>query len=31
MTRLSNILECDKDKIVFGGDIDFEKRYCQNR
>ena len=27
MTRLSNILECDKDKIVFGGDIDFEKRY----
>ena len=27
MTRLPNILECDKDKIVFGGDIDFEKRY----
>ena len=27
MTRLSNILECDKDKIVFGGGIDFEKRY----
>lgn len=27
MIRLSNILECDKDKIVFGGDIDFEKRY----
>ena len=27
MTRLSNILESDLDKIDFGGDIDFEKRY----
>lgn len=27
MKRLNNILEKDKDKIVFGGDVDFESRY----
>ncbi|MGL5345757.1 MAG: aldehyde dehydrogenase [Peptostreptococcaceae bacterium] len=27
MTRLNNILEKDKEKIVFGGNVDFEKRY----
>ncbi len=27
MTRLANILEVDKDKIVLGGDIDFNTRY----
>lgn len=27
MKRLNSILEKDKDKIVFGGDVDFEKRY----
>lgn len=25
--RLNNIIEKDKEKIVFGGDVDFEKRY----
>jgi len=27
MNRLNNILENDKDKIVVGGDVDFEQRY----
>ena len=27
MNRLSNILEHDKDKIVFGGEVDFKERY----
>ncbi|WP_343342714.1 aldehyde dehydrogenase [Terrisporobacter petrolearius] len=27
MNRLKNILENDKDKIVVGGDVDFEQRY----
>lgn len=27
VNRLNNIIEKDKEKIVFGGDVDFEKRY----
>ncbi|MRZ80266.1 aldehyde dehydrogenase family protein [Paeniclostridium sordellii] len=27
MNRLKNIIDKDREKIVFGGDIDFEKRY----
>ena len=27
MNRLKNILECDKNKIVYGGEIDFENRF----
>ena len=27
MNRLKNILECDKNKIVYGGEVDFENRF----
>lgn len=29
MDRLVSILEADRDKIVFGGDIDLDKKFIE--